>query len=211
MQNLEIPIIYGDENLIVYDKPAGLNSDDIPKRIHRLDKDTSGILLAAKNDKALEFFQKQFKERKVEKKYLALTAGNIKNQKGEIETLLGRAPKDRRKQKAYLIHEPGADGKRMAKTRYKLLQRFKNYDLIEAEPLTGRKHQIRAHLAFLGHPVAGDKMYGFKNQSVPEGLKRHFLHASYLKIILPNQEIREFRTELPKDLKNVLEILNNNK
>lgn len=208
MQNLKIPIIYENEDLIVYDKPAGLNSDDIPKRIHRLDKDTSGILLAAKNDKTLEFLQDQFKQRKVEKKYLALTVGNLKDREGEVKTMLGRAPKDRRKQKAYLINEPGADRKREAETRYKVLQKFKNYDLIEARPLSGRKHQIRAHLSFLGHPIAGDKMYGFKNQPVPEGLKRHFLHASYLKIRLTNEETKEFQAELPKDLKNVLEFLN---
>ena len=194
-------VIYEDENLQVLDKPAGIDVDNIPRRVHRLDKDTSGILLVAKNDKALEFFQKQFKERKVEKKYLCLVVGNLKNKEGEIKTLLGRSPKDRRKQKVFLPQEPGALGKREAITKYKVLERFKNYDLIEVEPKTGRKHQIRAHFSYLGHPIAGDKLYGFKNQPCPEGLNRQFLHASYLKIKLPDGQERKFKSELPEDLK----------
>ena len=200
-------VIYEDENLQVLDKPAGIDVDNIPRRVHRLDKDTSGILLVAKNDKALEFFQKQFKERKVEKKYLCLVVGNLKNKEGEIKTLLGRSPKDRRKQKVFLPQEPGALGKREAITKYKVLERFKNYDLIEVEPKTGRKHQIRAHFSYLGHPIAGDKMYGFKNQPCPRNLKRQFLHASYLKIKLANGEFKEFNSELPSDLKLCLQNL----
>jgi len=197
-------VIYEDENLQVLDKPAGIDVDNIPRRVHRLDKDTSGIFLMAKNDKALEFFQKQFQERKVEKKYLCLVVGNLKNKEGEIKTLLGRSPKDRRKQKVFLPQEPGALGKREAITNYKVLERFKNYDLIEVEPKTGRKHQIRAHFSYLGHPIAGDKLYGFKNQLCPKGLKRQFLHASYLKIKMPDEKIKEFRLELPEDLKSVI-------
>ena len=199
MQNFKI--IYEDEDLSVIDKPAGLVVDNIERRVHRLDKDTSGILLVAKNDKALEFLQKQFKERKIKKKYLALVAGNLKKGEGVIETLIGRSPGDRRKQKVYLSGEPNSQEKRKAITEYKVLQRFENYDLIEVEPRTGRKHQIRTHLAYLGHPIAGDKLYGFKGQICPEGLKRHFLHASYLKIKLPDGETKEFKSELPDDLK----------
>ena len=125
---MEQKIIYEDENVLVLDKPAGVNSDDFPKRAHRLDKDTSGVLLIAKDDKTLEFLQKQFKERKVEKKYIALIAGHLKSKEGVIETLLGRAPGDRRKQKAYLPNEPGAADKRPAITHYKLLQKFENCD-----------------------------------------------------------------------------------
>jgi len=84
------------------------------------------------------------------------------------------------------------------------LQRFKNYDLIEVKPQTGRKHQIRAHLAYLGHPIADDKMYGFKNQPCPKGLSRQFLHSSFLRIELPSGEIKEFKSALPKDLKQCL-------
>ncbi len=120
-------IIYEDEDLLVIDKPAGVNSDDFEKRVHRLDKDTSGIFLVAKNDRALDFLQKQFKERKVKKNYLALVVGNLKDEEGLIETLIGRSPGDKRKQKVYLPQEPAAQGKREAVTRYKVLQRFKNY------------------------------------------------------------------------------------
>ena len=201
---MEFKTIYENEDILVIDKPAGVNSDDFEKRIHRLDKDTSGVLLIAKNDKALEFFQKQFKERKVIKKYLALIVGNLKNEEGEIETLLGRSKSDKRKQKAYLSQEPDSEGKRLAITKYKVLQRFENYDLIELEPKTGRKHQIRAHLVYLNHPLAGDKLYGFKNQSVPKGLTRQFLHAKYLKIDMPNGKTMEFSSELPEELNNVL-------
>ena len=219
MQSTKYKTLYEDENIQVIDKPAGVNSDDFPKRAHRLDKDTSGILLIAKDDKTLEFLQEQFKERKVEKKYVALTIGHLKNERGAIETLLDRAPGDRRKQKAFLPNEPGVEKiHRKAITKYRVLQRFsaqgetsplrggENYDLVEVEPKTGRKHQIRAHFTYLGHPIAGDKLYGFKNQPAPKGLARQFLHASYLKIKLPDGEEKEFRSELPDDLK---EIINN--
>ena len=200
-------VIYEDENVKVLDKPAGVNSDDFERRAHRLDKDTSGVLLIAKNDEALEFLQKQFKERKVKKQYLALATGNLKNNKGVIETLLGRSPKDRRKQAVYLPGDPKAENKREASTVYKVLRKFENYDLIEVEPQTGRKHQIRAHLAYLGHPIAGDKLYGFKNEKCPEGLERQFLHSSYLKIKLLDNQIKEFKSSLPKDLELCLQKL----
>jgi len=103
-----------------------------------------------------------------------------------------------------LPHEPDAKGKRKAITKYRVIERFENYTLCEVSPLTGRKHQIRCHFAYLGHPIAGDKMYRFKNQPTPEGLKRQFLHAHYLKIELPNGEKKEFVSELPQDLKEVL-------
>ncbi len=211
-------IIFEDENLIVLDKPAGINADDIPRRVHRLDKDTSGVLLVAKNDKILEFLQKQFQARNVEKKYIALATGNIKNAQGIIKSLIGRSPKDRRKQKVYLPNEPKAEGKREAITKYAVLRRFsakggfasggKDYTLIEARPQTGRKHQIRAHFAYLGHPIAGDKLYGFKNQPCPKELKRQFLHASSIKIKMPNNEIKKFESQLPKDLQIILDRLN---
>ncbi len=197
-------VIYEDNDLLVIDKPAGVNSDDFARRVHRLDKDTSGVFLIAKNDEALEFFQNQFKRREVEKKYIALVVGHLPSERGEIETLIGRSPGDRRKQKVYLPKDPGAAGQREARTLYKVLQRFENYDLIEVEPRTGRKHQIRTHLAYLGHPVAGDKMYGFKNQPCPRGLTRQFLHASSLKIKLPNGQIKEFESPLPEELKQCL-------
>jgi len=193
-------IIYEDENVKVIDKPAGIDSETIPGRAHRLDKDTSGVLIIAKNEQTLDFLQKQFQERKTEKIYTALISGNINNKEGKIETLLGRSPQDRRKQKVFLPHEPGVQNKRDAVTEYKLIKRFKDYDLLEVKPKTGRKHQIRVHMAYLGHPIVGDKLYGFKNQLNLEGLDRQFLHASMLKIQLPNGEIKEFQSPLSKKL-----------
>jgi 23S rRNA pseudouridine1911/1915/1917 synthase len=193
-------IIYEDENVKVIDKPAGIDSETIPGRAHRLAKDTSGVLIIAKNEQTLDFLQKQFQERKTEKIYTALISGNINNKEGKIETLLGRSPQDRRKQKVFLPNEPGVQNKRDAVTEYKLIKRFKDYDLLEVKPKTGRKHQIRVHMAYLGHPIVGDKLYGFKNQLNLEGLDRQFLHASMLKIQLPNGEIKEFQSPLSKKL-----------
>ncbi len=194
-------------DLLLEKYPDLKNAGGMPRYgiIHRLDKDTSGILLVAKNDKALDFFQKQFKDKKVIKKYLALVIGSLKTEKGIIETLIGRSPKDRRKQKVYLPHEPKSKGKREAITKYRILEKFKNYTLVEVNPKTGRKHQIRCHLSYLSHPIAGDKMYNFKNQPYPEGLSRQFLHANYIKIQLPNGEVKEFHSALPEDLKKVFE------
>ena len=244
MQNLELKIIYEDDNLLAINKPAGIvvysekatpektlidlllkEYSDLKKVgkaprhgiVHRLDKDTSGILLVAKNNKSLIFLQKQFKEGEVEKKYLALVVGNLKNNQGVIDTLIGRAPKNRIKQKVYLAAEPGSKGKRKAVTKYKVIERFsaqggpaeggRDYTLLEVFPKTGRRHQIRCHFSYLDHPVAGDKMYGFKNQPCPKGLNRHFLHANYIKIKLLDGKIKEFRSPLPKDLKLCLQKL----
>jgi len=185
--------------------------------VHRLDKETSGILLIAKNDKALKFFQKQFEERKVTKKYLALVVGNIKENQGKIETLIGRSPKNRKKQRVYLPFEPLAKEKKLRETitEYKVLTRLRQgfggqeryYTLVEAIPKTGRKHQLRVHFSNLGHPIAGDKLYGFKNQPGPKDLSRLFLHSHYLKIKLSNGEEKEFKSGLPKDLVKTLENL----
>jgi len=233
---MELKILYEDNNLLAIDKPSGIvvfsegksnektivnylleknldlkNVGKAPRYgiVHRLDKDTSGILLVAKNNKTLEFLQKQFKERKVIKKYVALVVGNIKTEQGKIETLVGRAPKERKKQKVYLPLAPDTKEKKLRKaiTEYRVLKRFKNYTLIEAIPKTGRKHQIRVHFSNLSHPIVGDKIYGFKNQPKPEDLNRLFLHSFYLKIKLPNGKEKEFKSELPKDLKEVLENL----
>jgi len=169
--------------------------------VHRIDKDTSGILIIAKNNKEFEFLQKQFKERKIEKKYIALAVGEIKNNSGEIETLIGRSPKDRRKQKVFLINDPKAQGKRIALTQYTVLKRFKGYTLCEVSIKTGRKHQIRSHFSYIGYPIAGDKLYGFKGQLK---FKRQFLHANYIKIqSIDNKEI-EVSIELPEDLKEII-------
>lgn len=226
---MDIKIIYEDKDLLVVDKPAGVvvfpegqtkektlidyllekypNLADIgsPPRsgiVHRLDKDTSGILLVAKTSESLIFLQNQFINREVEKKYVCLVEGDIKEDRGEIKTLIGRAQGDKRKQKAYPLNETGP-GKREAVTEYKVLKRYKNFTLLEVQIKTGRKHQIRCHLSYIHHPIAGDKMYGFKNSPVPSGLTRQFLHASYLKIKILSGEVKEFYSELPEDLKHV--------
>ena len=232
----KLNIIFQDENILVVEKPAGIvtlpdektksgvflelllsefpelkNVNERGGILHRLDKDTSGLILVAKNKENFNFLVKQFKERKVEKKYLALVVGKISGEKGVIETLVGRSPKDRKKQKAFLLLDPEAkkQGLRRAITEYKILKHFRDnkndYTLVEVSPKTGRKHQIRAHLAYVGYPIAGDKVYGFKNQPVPKGLSLHFLHASYLKIELQDGNGREFHCPLPENLKGVVE------
>lgn len=230
---MQIDIIYEDNDVLVINKPAGLPvfkegdvrgetlTDDLLKQflylsqnkpprygiVHRLDKDTSGILLIARNDKSLKFLQKQFKNRTIQKKYLALVIGDIKDKSGIIETLIGRSPKDGKKQKVFLLGEPESQNKRQAITEYKVLERYDGYTLLEVIPKTGRKHQIRCHLAYIQHPIVGDKVYGFKNQPTPRGLNRHFLHASYLKIELPNDQIKELKSDLPEKLRNVIKEL----
>ncbi|MCH8741401.1 RluA family pseudouridine synthase [Patescibacteria group bacterium] len=178
--------------------------------VHRLDKETSGILLVAKNGESLKFLQKEFKERKVLKVYLLLITGYLMPSQGKIETLLGRAPKNQKKQKAFSFNAPEAKkkGLRKAITEYRTLEKFKEYTLIEAIPKTGRKHQIRCHFSYLGHPIAGDKLYGFKGQQKPKNLRRHFLHASRLKIISPDGVEKEFKSKLSEDLEKVLKKLN---
>jgi len=214
---MDFKIIYEDDNLLAIDKPAGIETIEIPDKLgrkvfnaHRLDKDTSGVNLFAKSQKDLIFFQKQFKNREVEKRYLALVVGSIKDSQGRIETLIGRSKRDGTKQKVYLPAEPGSTGKREAITEYKVLERFKNYTLLEVVPRTGRMHQIRCHLAYINHPIVGDKKYGFKNQPKPKDLNRQFLHANYIKIKLLNGEIKELNSELAQDLKLCLENLKKN-
>lgn len=217
---MDLKILAEDDTLLVVDKPVGFTVEDIAEKlksqfpelkelgeerrygiVHRLDKDTSGLLLVAKTKTAFEEIQKQFAARKVEKRYICLVQGNIKQENGSIHTLLGRSPGDRRKQKAYSPSDVGI-GRREATTEYKILQRYHGYTLLEVVPKTGRKHQIRAHMVYLQHPIAGDTLYGFKNQPTPEGLTRQFLHASYLKI-----GDLEFYSPLSEDLQEVLEKL----
>jgi 23S rRNA pseudouridine1911/1915/1917 synthase len=231
---MDIKIIYEDKDLIVIDKPSGmvvfpegqtkdntvvdaliqkypeLKSAGEPPRygiVHRLDKDTSGVLIVAKNTESLIFLQKQFINRRVDKKYTALVTGTIKEGFGEIKTLIGRAKTDKRKQKAYPLSDAEKKGKREAVTEFTTIKRFDNFTLLEVKIKTGRRHQIRCHLSYLRHPIAGDKLYGFKNQTIPDGLSRQFLHASYLKIQLPSGQLKEFKSELPEELQKVLDKL----
>jgi 23S rRNA pseudouridine1911/1915/1917 synthase len=173
--------------------------------VHRIDKDTSGVLLVAKNNESLTFLQKQFQplEKGAEKRYIALVEGNVEQDSGTIHTLIARAKGDPRKQRAYsTINAPKSA--REAITEYKVLERYKDYTLLEVQIKTGRRHQIRCHFSYLKHPIAGDKMYGFKNSKTPNGLTRQFLHAKKLKIQLPSGETKEFLSELPEDLQNIL-------
>ncbi len=227
---MNLKTIYENKDILAIEKPAGMivfseeNSETViahllkkypdlkkagpPPRhgiVHRLDKNTSGVLLVAKNKDSLKFFQSQFKQRKVKKRYRVLVTGSIEKG-GIIKTLIGRAPKNRKKQRAYLPFEPKSERKREAITKYRVLQKFKEYTLIEARPRTGRKHQIRCHFSYIGHPIAGDSLYGFKNQ-VRINLKRQFLHASYLRINMPDNKVKEFFSELPEELKEVVNAL----
>jgi len=233
---MDLKIIYEDANILVIDKPSGIvvfperpgkektlidyllekfpslkNVGESPRYgiVHRLDKGTSGILLVAKNNESLRLLQKEFQERMVQKEYLALVVGDLKPKKGTIKTLIGRDPKNGKRQKAFALTAPEVKKKgiREAITEYKVVKKIKDYTLVTANPKTGRKHQIRCHFLYLGHPIAGDKLYNFRRQPGPENLTRHFLHASYLKIRLPDGKEKEFKSELPKDLKKVLEKL----
>lgn len=148
-------------------------------------------------------------EKKLEKRYIALVTGTIKENNGIIETLIGRSPSDPKKQKVYPLEETKdkqreIKSKREAITEYEVLERFEKYTLLEVKPKTGRKHQIRCHFNYIHHPIAGDKMYGFKDSPIPEGLTRQFLHASYLKIKLPSSEYKEFKSELPEELQKII-------
>ncbi len=211
---MKIPIIYEDKDIIVVDKPAGLlvhpvkdekNTliDYFPKAklIHRLDKDTSGLLLLAKSEKTYNWLKSQFKNRKIKKKYLALVNGKLKDKKGIINKTISKSRKRGGRQTIAPIGR-----KREAITRYKVLKEFDNYNLLEVLPETGRTHQIRVHLSSTGHPIACDENYKFKRQKKIEDLKRQFLHASYLQFQMPDK-IMKFESKLPKELKKVLENL----
>ena len=195
---------------VLLEKYPDLKSAGEPPRygiVHRLDKDTSGLLLVAKTTEALIFLQKQFINRRVEKKYTVLVCGVVKDEFGTIHTLIGRSKSDPRKQTAHSLEYKGKTGLREAISEYRVLERFSGYTLLEVGIKTGRRHQIRVHMAYLRHPVAGDKLYAFKDSLTPEGLTRQFLHASYLKIQLPNKKTKEFKSELPRDLQLIIEKL----
>jgi len=227
---MPLKIIYENNDILVIDKPAGIlvhptekkeketlvdwliayfpaikKVGDNPQRpgiVHRLDKDTSGLLIMAKNNTAFNFLKKQFQDRSIEKKYLALAHGSVKDDKGIITKAISFSKKDRNKRSALLD-----ENSKSAWTEYKVLTRFSDYTLLEVNIKTGRTHQIRVHLASIGHPVAGDKQYKFKRQTEPDGLKRQFLHASYLKFQQLDGKIVELESELPDELKKVLEKL----
>jgi len=162
-----------------------------PGIVHRLDKETSGLVICAKTNDSYDYLTKQFKERKAEKKYKALVYGKVKKERGVI---------------IYSISKIGRSNMQEAKTYYNVLQYYKNFTLLDAEIKTGRMHQIRQHMKRLGHPIVGDKLYFFKNLKPPYPINQNFLHAYYLKLEVPSGEAKEFKIDLPE---NLLEYLKN--
>ncbi len=227
-ENIPLDILFENDDLLVVNKPAGMvvhpaaghasgtlvnavlghdpdiegiGGEERPGVVHRLDKETSGLILLAKNERAHRWLQDQFRLRKVEKTYLALVDGKPPTPSGRVETYIGRDPKNR-KRMAVVSASKG----REAISEYKTLESFKNQTLLEFHPLTGRTHQIRLHCAFLKCPIVGDEVYGRKNSTI--SLSRHFLHAFRLKIVLLNEtEPRIFEAPLPAELEQTLDML----
>jgi 23S rRNA pseudouridine1911/1915/1917 synthase len=179
----------------------GVGGVQRPGVVHRLDKDTSGLILLAKNDRTHRWLQNQFRKRQVKKTYLALVDGKPPTSRGRIEAPIGRDPRSRKKM-AIVASQKG----RPATSEYRTIETFPKHTLLDVQPITGRTHQIRLHLAYLGCPVSGDTIYGYRQPSVP--LKRHFLHASRLQILL-REEInpRTFEAPLPNELSEILDQL----
>lgn len=227
-QDIEVDVIYADENVIVVNKPAGMvvhpgagNTQDTlvnailhrwpeiakvgeaerPGIVHRLDKETSGVLILARNEVAYNWLVRQFKSRKTKKTYLALVDGEPPTPSGRIEAAIGRDEKNR--QRMAVVY--GDKGKN-AITEYYTLEKYADHTLLEVQPLTGRTHQIRVHLAYLGCPVTGDRIYGRRKKSID--MPRFFLHAHKLTIKLPGEEEpTEFTAPLAADLKEILTTL----
>ena len=174
-----------------------------PGIVHRLDKDTSGVIIVAKNNRSFDFLKKQFQERKTEKEYWALVYGKVKHKKGMINLSIARSKNKFGCQTVIDTVKKEYLRSRSATTFYETVKYFKNYTLLKVMPKTGRMHQIRVHLKAIGHPVVGDQKYKFKKLPAVD-LKRQFLHAVKLKITLPNGKVKIFRSELAGDLKEFL-------
>jgi len=172
-----------------------------PGIVHRLDKDTSGVIIAAYDDEALAFLAEQFKSRKAKKTYIAIVSGIPKEKKGRIETFIARDPKDR---KRFTVSARG-QGK-ASLTLYSVIKTWKAHSLILLRPKTGRTHQIRVHLRYLGHPVMGDAIYGFPEPAFPNaGL---MLQSRSLAITLPGEtEQRVFKAPLPERFTSMIKLL----
>jgi 23S rRNA pseudouridine1911/1915/1917 synthase len=231
-ENIPLEIVFENSDLVVVNKPAGMvvhpspghnngtlvhaalghipdlegiGGEERPGIVHRLDKDTSGLIVIAKNERAHHWLQEQFKSRLVDKKYIALVDGQPPTPTGRVEAPIGRNT-THRKLMAVVSIEKG----REAITEYSTLEKFPEHTLLDVHPKTGRTHQIRVHLAFLGCPVTADMVYGKRKPTVE--LDRHFLHASRLRIIIPGEErTRIFEAPLPHELSLVLEQLRNRK
>lgn len=177
----------------------GIGGEKRPGIVHRLDKDTSGVVILAKNDRTYSWLQDQFKDRQVGKLYLALVDGAPPTPKGRVEAPIGR---DLGSRQRMAVTHPGEG--RDAISEYFTEETFVKHTLLRVRILTGRTHQIRLHLAFLNCPVVGDLLYGHRSITIPS-LKRQFLHAKQLSIILPGEASpRTFEAQLPKDLESAL-------
>ncbi len=224
-EDIPLDIVFKNEDLVIVNKPAGMvvhpaaghssgtlvnamlgydpdiegiGGEERPGVVHRLDKETSGLILLARNERAHRWLQDQFRLRKVDKTYLALVDGKPPTPSGRVEAHIGRDPSHRKR----MAIVPESRG-RESISEYKTVESFRNHTLLEFHPLTGRTHQIRLHCAFLGCPIVGDGVYGRKKSSV--GIDRHFLHAYRLKIVLPGEsEARIFDAPLPTELEHVL-------
>jgi len=229
-EEIPLDIIREDDSIIIVNKPAGMviypasgnrsgtlmnalahHCDKLcsigaplrPGVVHRLDKDTSGLIVIAKDDRAYYNLVDQFRERQVEKQYVALVYGNLKNNSGEIVKLIGRSDSDRKKMTTRTRR-----GKE-AVTTFEVLKRFKEASLVRVRIITGRTHQIRVHFASTGHPVMGDMTYG-KKASLRSGQKeikfpRQMLHAHYIKLKHPaTDEFMECEAPVPEDMEKVI-------
>ena len=177
---------------------SGINGELRPGIVHRIDKDTSGLLMVAKNDQAHVALAEELKDKKSLRKYWAIVHGNLPNDRGMIEAPIGRSEKDRKKQAVTAKGKP-------AVTRFQVLERFGNYTLVELQLETGRTHQIRVHMAYIGHPVAGDPAYGPKKTLKGKG---QFLHARTLGFTHPRTGVTlEFTAEVPAIFEKTLEDL----
>ncbi len=230
-QNSAIPltVVYEDEDLLIVDKPAGLVTHPAPGHaggtlvnallaregtfggiagvarpgiVHRLDRDTSGLIMVAKHDVAQAYLMAQLKARRVKKTYLALVGGTMAATVGRIEAPIGRDPRHRTRMAVV------PDG-RPATTGYRVRERFEGWTLLEVDLVTGRTHQIRVHLASIGHPVAGDPVYATGAvRRGPDGLGRLFLHAWRLELAArAGDRLIRVTAELPAELETVLEDL----
>jgi 23S rRNA pseudouridine1911/1915/1917 synthase len=225
-EDIPLDIIFENDDLIVVNKPAGMvvhpaaghdsgtlvhavlgydpdmegiGGEERPGLVHRLDKETSGLIVLAKNERAHRWLQDQFRLRTVEKTYLALVDGKPPTPTGRVEASIGRDPSHRKK----MAIVPTGKG-RESVSEYKTLESFRDHTLLEFHPFTGRTHQIRLHCQFLGCPIVGDSIYGKKHSGLD--INRHFLHAARLKIVLPGEkQPRVFEAELPVELKKVLD------
>lgn len=229
---IPLEIIFENSDLLVVNKPAGMvvhpsaghssgtlvhavlaHAPDIegvggvqrPGVVHRLDKNTSGIILLAKNDRTHRFLQEQFRARTVSKTYLALVDGFPPTPAGRVEAAIARDPVHRQRM---AVMPPGRG--REAISEFQVQEKFAAHSLLKVSPLTGRTHQIRVHLAFLGVPVVGDRIYGRKRPSLP--IARHCLHAGELTILIPGERRPQtFRAELAPELLVLIEELRNGK